>query len=58
MKEQKLADSMAKVALNLEVHIIPVSDVDRSKQFYQQLGWRLDEDVSPAKSVQIGRAPV
>jgi predicted enzyme related to lactoylglutathione lyase len=53
MKEQKPADSMAKVALNLEVHIIPVSDVDRSKQFYQQLGWRLDEDVSPAKSVRI-----
>ena len=33
MKEQKPAGSLAKVALNLEVHIIPVSDVDRSKQF-------------------------
>jgi len=53
MKEQKSADSLAKVALNLEVHIIPVSDVERSKQFYQRLGWRLDEDVSPAKSVRI-----
>lgn len=28
----------------LEVDIIPVSDVDRSKQFYQRLGWRLDAD--------------
>jgi len=27
--------------MNLEVHVIPVSDVERSKQFYQQLGWRL-----------------
>ena len=53
MKDQKSADSLAKVALNLEVHIIPVSDVERSKQFYQRLGWRLDEDVSPAKSVRI-----
>ena len=53
MKEQKSADSLAKVTLNLEVHIIPVSDVERSKQFYQRLGWRLDEDVSPAKGVRI-----
>jgi hypothetical protein len=53
MKDQRSADSLAKVALNLEVHIIPVSDVERSKQFYQRLGWRLDEDVSPAKSVRI-----
>ena len=24
-----------------------MSDVDRSKQFYQRLGWRLDDDVAP-----------
>jgi catechol 2,3-dioxygenase-like lactoylglutathione lyase family enzyme len=41
------------VTLNLEVHILPVSDVEKSKQFYQRLGWRLDEDVSPAKGVRI-----
>ncbi len=35
---------MAKVALKLEVVIIPVSDVDRAKSFYQGLGWRLDAD--------------
>ena len=28
----------------LEVIIIPVSDVDRSKKFYENLGWRLDAD--------------
>lgn len=39
--------------MNLEVHVLPVSDVDRSKQFYQKLGWRLDEDVAPAKSIRI-----
>lgn len=40
------------VTLNLEVHVIPVSDVDRSKQFYNLLGWRLDEDVAPAKDIR------
>jgi catechol 2,3-dioxygenase-like lactoylglutathione lyase family enzyme len=30
--------------LKLEVVVIPVSDVDRSKQFYGSLGWRLDAD--------------
>jgi catechol 2,3-dioxygenase-like lactoylglutathione lyase family enzyme len=30
--------------LKLEVVVIPVSDVDRSKAFYTRLGWRLDAD--------------
>jgi catechol 2,3-dioxygenase-like lactoylglutathione lyase family enzyme len=34
----------AKVDLKLEAVVIPVSDVDRSKQFYGGLGWRLDAD--------------
>jgi catechol 2,3-dioxygenase-like lactoylglutathione lyase family enzyme len=32
--------------MKLEVVVIPVSDVDRSKSFYTGLGWRLDADVS------------
>jgi catechol 2,3-dioxygenase-like lactoylglutathione lyase family enzyme len=28
----------------LEVVVIPVSDVDRAKDFYTRLGWRLDGD--------------
>jgi catechol 2,3-dioxygenase-like lactoylglutathione lyase family enzyme len=28
----------------LEVVVLPVSDVDRAKQFYESLGWRLDAD--------------
>jgi catechol 2,3-dioxygenase-like lactoylglutathione lyase family enzyme len=31
--------------MKLEVVVIPVSDVDRSKAFYQGLGWRLDADI-------------
>jgi catechol 2,3-dioxygenase-like lactoylglutathione lyase family enzyme len=36
--------SAAKVDLKLEAVVIPVLDVDRSKQFYGGLGWRLDAD--------------
>jgi catechol 2,3-dioxygenase-like lactoylglutathione lyase family enzyme len=32
------------VDTKLEVVVIPVSDVDRSKRFYGSLGWRLDAD--------------
>jgi len=32
------------VDLKLEVVVIPVSDVERAKQFYLGLGWRLDAD--------------
>ncbi|WP_229168720.1 VOC family protein [Bradyrhizobium altum] len=46
----------AKVDLKLEVVVIPVSDVDRAKRFYQDLGWRLDADfVRPdgSRAVQL-----
>jgi catechol 2,3-dioxygenase-like lactoylglutathione lyase family enzyme len=32
--------------MKLEVVVIPVSDVDRAKQFYVGLGWRLDVDIA------------
>ena len=32
------------VDLKFEVVVIPVSDVDRAKEFYRMLGWRLDAD--------------
>ena len=32
--------------MNLEVVVIPVSDVDRAKRFYANLGWRLDAEFS------------
>jgi catechol 2,3-dioxygenase-like lactoylglutathione lyase family enzyme len=34
----------ATVDLKLEVVVLPVSDVDRSKRFYENLGWRMDGD--------------
>src|SRR5215204_2772638 len=37
---------VGQVDLKLEVVTIPVSDVDRAKEFYERLGWRLDADFS------------
>ena len=34
----------ARSDMKLEAVVIPVSDVDRAKQFYEKLGWRLDAD--------------
>jgi len=43
--EASNADTTAgKVDLKLEVVVIPVADVDRAKEFYGGLGWRLDAD--------------
>ena len=45
--------SVAKVDMKLEVVIIPVSDVDRAKQFYQKLGWRLDADIAGGSDFRV-----
>jgi catechol 2,3-dioxygenase-like lactoylglutathione lyase family enzyme len=42
--ERDVAPSTATVDMKLEVVVIPVSDVDRAKRFYGDLGWRLDAD--------------
>jgi catechol 2,3-dioxygenase-like lactoylglutathione lyase family enzyme len=41
------------VDVKLEVMIVPVSDVDRSKEFYRQMGWRLDGDDAPMAGLRI-----
>ncbi len=33
------------IDMKLEVVTVPVSDVDRAKNFYQRLGWRVDADI-------------
>src|SRR6476620_4585841 len=52
-KQQNNKTNAARVDMKLEVDIIPVSDVERSKRFYQRLGWRFDDDVSPVDGVRI-----
>jgi catechol 2,3-dioxygenase-like lactoylglutathione lyase family enzyme len=39
--------------LKLEVVVLPVSDVDRAKEFSESLGWRLDADVAPNDDFRI-----
>ena len=36
--------NLAKIDQKIEVTIFPVADVDRAKEFYLKLGWRLDAD--------------
>src|SRR5918994_3860548 len=43
----------AKVDMKFEIVIIPVSDVDRAKQFYGRLGWRLDADFDDGKDFRV-----
>src|SRR5271163_3722907 len=45
--------SVAKLAHKLEVLVIPVSDVDRAKQFYASLGWRLDADYDNGSDFRV-----
>jgi len=39
-----LTPSPSTVDMKFEIVVIPVSDIDRAKEFYQRLGWRLDAD--------------
>ncbi len=39
-----LTPKAAPVDMKFEIVVIPVSDIDRAKEFYQKLGWRLDAD--------------
>ena len=52
-KENHVSQTGTRVDMKLEVDIIPVSDAERSKQFYQRLGWRFDDDSAPANDVRI-----
>ena len=45
--------SVRNVDMNLEVIVIPVSDVDRAKEFYGSLGWRLDADVAAGDDFRL-----
>lgn len=41
------------IDMKLEVIVIPVSDVDRAKQFYSKLGWRLDAEFGSGDDFRI-----
>ena len=39
--------------MRLEVAVVPVSDVDRAKAFYEELGWRMDIDYLNGNSFRV-----
>jgi catechol 2,3-dioxygenase-like lactoylglutathione lyase family enzyme len=39
--------------MKIEVIVLPVSDVDRAKRFYTDLGWRLDLDITADDSYRV-----
>jgi len=39
--------------MKLEIVVIPVSDVDRAKRFYGELGWRLDADFAAGDDYRV-----
>jgi catechol 2,3-dioxygenase-like lactoylglutathione lyase family enzyme len=41
------------VDMRLEVVTVPVSDVDRAKDFYRGLGWRLDADIAASDNFRV-----
>jgi catechol 2,3-dioxygenase-like lactoylglutathione lyase family enzyme len=40
-------------AFKLEVVVLPVGDVDRARRFYEQLGWRLDADLTTDEAFRV-----
>ncbi|MFM0227130.1 VOC family protein [Paraburkholderia dipogonis] len=47
------AGTVQTVDMKLEIVVIPVSDVDRAKQFYARLGWRLDVDIAKDEQFRV-----
>jgi catechol 2,3-dioxygenase-like lactoylglutathione lyase family enzyme len=47
------ASGPATTPLRFEVTMLPVTDVDRAKAFYERLGWRLDADFTLDERTRI-----
>jgi catechol 2,3-dioxygenase-like lactoylglutathione lyase family enzyme len=52
-KEATSNAGVATVDMKFEIVVIPVSDVDRAKEFYAKLGWRLDADFDGGKDFRV-----
>lgn len=42
-----------RVDMKFEIAVIPVSDIDRAKEFYTRLGWRLDADYDHGEDFRV-----
>jgi catechol 2,3-dioxygenase-like lactoylglutathione lyase family enzyme len=45
--------NVARVDMKFEIVVIPVSDLDRAKAFYSNLGWRLDADFASGNDFRV-----
>ena len=55
LNDEKRSDAARdnSVDMKLEIIVIPVSDVDRAKEFYGRLGWRLDSDYDNGNDFRV-----
>jgi catechol 2,3-dioxygenase-like lactoylglutathione lyase family enzyme len=44
---------VARIDMKLEVVVLPVSDIDRAKEFYERIGWRLNLDRSAGEDFRL-----
>jgi catechol 2,3-dioxygenase-like lactoylglutathione lyase family enzyme len=51
--EEKNMTNQNRVDLKRELVVIPVSDVDRAKEFYVKLGWRLDAEFAAGDDLRV-----
>jgi catechol 2,3-dioxygenase-like lactoylglutathione lyase family enzyme len=51
--QRKLEARAATADMKFEIVVIPVSDVDRTKEFYARLGWRLDADFASGDDFRV-----
>jgi catechol 2,3-dioxygenase-like lactoylglutathione lyase family enzyme len=51
--EVRRYDAVARVDMKFEIVVIPVSNVDRAKEFYTRLGWRLDADYDNGSDFRV-----
>jgi catechol 2,3-dioxygenase-like lactoylglutathione lyase family enzyme len=47
------SNSVNSQSMKLEVVVLPVADVDRAKDFYKTLGWRLDADFVTGEDFRV-----
>jgi catechol 2,3-dioxygenase-like lactoylglutathione lyase family enzyme len=49
----KETTGVARVDMKFEIVVLPVSDVDRAKEFYAKLGWRLDANYAAGNDFRV-----
>lgn len=52
-QDRSTAQNVKNVDMKVEVVVIPVSDIDRAKEFYGRLGWRVDQTPPGSGVVQF-----